>query len=114
MMRRFAVALLYLVVSLLVFAVWSRVAKTEALSVPHGPALKGHPSLANLGAMIDGTAEAPFVWRRLLPDTAFWLAHAIPAAAWERVTAWVESDAPGARAVKGALDSLEWPRERYP
>jgi hypothetical protein len=113
-MRRFSVALLYLLVSLLVFAVWSRVAKTEALSVAHPPALKGHPSAANLGAMIDGTAEPPFVWRRLLPDTAFFLAHAIPTTAWEQVTAWVESDAAGARVIKRAFDSLEWPRERYP
>src|SRR6516165_10403044 len=114
MVRRCSVALLYLLVSLLVFAVWSRCAKTEALSVPHEPGMKGHPSFANLGLLIDGKTAPPFVWRRLLPDAAFLLAHLIPATAWDQFTAWVQSDAGAARTVKWAFDTLEWPPQRYP
>jgi hypothetical protein len=112
MLRKIAIALLYLATALAVTLVWTVLARTErVLSEPGEPVRRGITSLL---LQIDGTGRAPFLWRRLLPDLTPPLARAVPAGIWASFTDFVRGESRLGRLLRRLLDYLGWPVERYP
>jgi hypothetical protein len=96
-------AVVYLGASLAIFLAWAVVARTEL----RGP-------YASLVQEIDGTAGAPFSYRRLVADLAPPLSRVVPPAGWQRFTAFVQGESAPGRLLRRLLDFLHWPAERYP
>ena len=103
---------IYAILAGIILAVWARATLTEI--VEKGPDGEPHYTWANLSKMIDGTAPTPFVRRRLLPDSAAFLARAIPQPIWDSLKDYLEGESCCARKLRGVLDRLGWQPEHYP
>src|SRR5262245_51889696 len=101
MLRRAAPVAVYLAASLAISLAWAVIARTEKVVSDNGkPPARMFFSLLE---QIDGTAWAPFVYRRLVADTAPVLARAVPASAWDSFTRFVRGDSPAAKPVRKLL-----------
>ncbi|AMV37903.1 SAM-dependent methyltransferase [Planctomyces sp. SH-PL62] len=135
MKHRSVVALCYVVLSLAIFFFWTTFAKTERKVIPRddarpsgsgsgsGPAAGAVgnapepfiPTKPNLVQSIQGTAMAPFVKRRLLPEASLALSRLVPASFWDALTRSLEGPEPWRRAVNHYLGTvLNWRPENYP
>jgi hypothetical protein len=85
---------------------------TTALWVVHARTEK-HP-YCSIVAVADGTAPAPFVKRRLLPDCARGLAAAVPEAAWDWLRRSLPGDGPASGLLRRAVEYLRWRPADYP
>ena len=111
-MKRGAIVLgSYVVLATIVLGIWARATRTE--KVGRGDD-EPYYSLSNFSKMVDGTAPTPFVLRRLLPDSANFLAHQIPESCWNALKEFLEGDSYPARRMKALLDYLGWEPEHYP
>jgi hypothetical protein len=100
----FTLAVAYLAVAAFTTALWIRHAKTET------------HDYSRIVSLADGTAQVPFVKRRLLPDLARGLAALVPPPAWD----WVRQSVPGegedflhAR-LRGLVADQRWLPQNYP
>jgi|GEM_PF-236740 len=106
-----AQALLYVVLSLAIFMIWTTLAKTEFPLGPDG----SEPSGASLVASIEGKAVAPFVKRRLLPDSAWVLRQLIPDSVWNTLDRSLQGSSRWQHEIRTYLGSvLRWRPEHYP
>jgi hypothetical protein len=111
--RSLLVLIIYVPLSAIIFLIWSVAAQTEFIDRYDK---QGRPvTWRSVTGMIDGTALAPFVQRRLLPDSARVLAKAIPPSFWLSLTRAIEGDSWAQRKLRSFLDeTLAWRRENYP
>jgi hypothetical protein len=103
----------FLLVSVPVFACWTVGVDSER---DLGRDAQGQPlyDWSNFGQMVDGTAPAPFVRRRILPDVTRLVVYLTPDRVWKTFDAWVQADNPGGGWGRRLFAYLNWPRERYP
>jgi hypothetical protein len=113
MKRGIIVLASYALLATIVLAVWARATLTETIT-GHEPDGEPNYCWANLSKMIDGTAPAPFVTRRLLPDSAAFLAGLVPEAFWNKLRSFLARESFPARHIRGLLDGLGWQPEYYP
>jgi hypothetical protein len=103
----------FLLVSVPVFACWTIGVNSER---DLGRDSQGQPlyDWSNFGRMVDGTAPAPFVTRRILPDATRLVLCLTPDRLWSAFDACVHTDSLVAQRVRRLLAHLNWARERYP
>lgn len=100
--------LVYLPLSLAIFAAWTIFARTETV---HHQDEQGRPvSFTSIAGMVDGSVSAPFIKRRLVPDGAQFIAALVPARAWNQFGEAVDRSPACAR----LLQRLGWKRTDYP
>jgi hypothetical protein len=107
--RSYTFALLvYLPLSLAIFAAWTIFARTETV---HHQDEQGRPvSFTSITGMVNGSISAPFIKRRLVPDGARLIAALVPTRAWDRLAAAIDRTPSAAR----VLQRLGWNRVDYP
>ncbi|HEV3342440.1 MAG TPA: hypothetical protein VG125_18865 [Pirellulales bacterium] len=103
----------FLVVSVPVFACWTVGVDSER---DLGRDAEGQVlyDWSNFGRMVDGTAPAPFVRRRILPETTRLVLYLTPDGVWRTFEAWVHADSLGGQWVSRLFAHLNWRRDRYP
>jgi hypothetical protein len=97
---------LYLLVALIVTVLWGNWAETEA---PPKPGMGLRRSIVGIA---NGTAESPFVQRRLLADSARALAWIVPAQVWQGVTSALDAIPPISDRLRTSwywTDTRDWP-----
>lgn len=103
----------FLLSSLVFMLMWTVIADTERVSQldRHGaPAYLW----ANISKTVDGSAPAPFVRRRLLPDGARLIAAVVPGRMWSAFARTVEGPGILSDTLRSITIRLNWNPEHYP
>lgn len=116
-MRPSLLVLSYLGVSLLVLTAWTYFARTElnadVLDIAWPDGHHYSSKFSSMTRLVDGSALAPFVRRRLLPDLTRVLSAVLPPRCWEVVDGAVHGSGRSAQLLRRVFQRQCWKRDNY-